>query len=551
MSTLVFDAPGPGTWQQDRSHMPEPMTRLGFDLVAAPFGEGFTEAFADYGVPVQSVTLASINGYMYLRLQFAGEPGPDGPPDPAELGAFFGRCTATAEDALARKIWRDVMVLWDTELKPAAIAASVRLSSVDLQALDHDALAAHLEETMKHNAAMVALHHRYNTTAMIPVGDFLLHAAGWTGHPPTSLLGVFEGASPVSGVWSSEIEPAAKAILLDNGAATLLSSDGDPATRLASLRARLPEVDAWVALVGCRLADGFDLTKLTLIELPGLLLGKLAAAVALGGPQRRDGLADLEARVREAVPPEHHDEYDELLADARLVYRLRDERGVYTNMASTGLARLALLELGRRLVDRGVIEAPEHLFETTADEVRALARGATSPGAGELRERADARAVATLAEAPAFLGAPPSPPPPADALPPALGRVVSAIGFAIDSILNGIPEPTVEGVVIRGLPGSAGVAEGRARVIDDVADLLSLEPDDILVAVTTSEAFNCAVHLLSAIVTDHGGVASHAAIVSREVGIPAVVGCGVATSRIPDGARIRVDGTTGEVTLLS
>jgi pyruvate,water dikinase len=107
------------------------------------------------------------------------------------------------------------------------------------------------------------------------------------------------------------------------------------------------------------------------------------------------------------------------------------------------------------------------------------------------------------------------------------------------------------GSVIRGLPGNAGVVEGRARVITDVADLVTLEPGDILVSPTTSEAFNCAIHLLSAIVTDHGGVASHAAIVSREVGIPAVVGTGIASRRISDGAQIRVDGTAGEVTLLS
>lgn len=551
MAMLTFEPPGPGTWQQDRSHMPEPMTRLGFDLAAAPFADGFTKTFRDYGVPVQSVTMASVHGYMYLRLQFAGEPGPDGPPDPAEVGAFIGQCAASAEDALGRKVWREVMQLWDAELKPGAVAASVRLNSVDLAALDDAALAAHVEETMAHNAAMVALHHRYNTSAMIPVGDFLLHAAGWTNRPPTALLGLFEGSSPISGVWSSDIEPAAKAILLDPDAAALLTGDGDAAARLAALRARVPEVDAWVVLVGCRIADGFDLTKPTLIEVPGLLLGKLAAAVALGGPPDRPGLTELEATVRSAVPEEHRATYDELLADARLVYRLRDERGVYTNMASTGLARLALLELGRRLAARGVVDAPEHLFETSADELRILAGGARTPDAAELRARTDARVAATLADAPRLLGPPPSPPPPPDALPPALGRVVSAFGFAIDSILNGLPEPSVEGAVIRGLPGSAGVVEGRARVIDDVTELLTLEPGDILVSVTTSEAFNCAIHLLSAIVTDHGGVASHAAIVSREVGIPAVVGCGVATSRIPDGAPIRVDGTSGEVTLLS
>src|SRR5207253_2859774 len=150
MATLTFEPPGPGTWQQDRSHMPEPMTMLGYDLACGPFSSAFTETFTDYGVPIQSVTMTAIHGYMYLRLQFAGEPGPDGPPDPEEVGAFIGRCAATAESALAQKVWRDVMRRWDAELKPGAIATSVRLSSVDLGSLDAAALAAHIDETMEH-----------------------------------------------------------------------------------------------------------------------------------------------------------------------------------------------------------------------------------------------------------------------------------------------------------------------------------------------------------------------------------------------------------------
>ena len=549
--TLQFDPPGWGTWQQDRAHNPRPMTRLALDVTTPVFGEAFTATMRDYGVPIRSVSFGDVHGFPYLRLQFAGDPGPDGPPDPAEIGAFIGECAAVAESSFAQKLWRDVMRRWDGEIKPAAIEAHVRLGSVDLASLDEAGLAQHLDRCIEHSRAMVAQHHRFNTSAMLPVADLLLHAAAWTGRSPESLLGLFEGASPISGVWSSEIEPAAKALSLDADAASLLAADDDPAERLAQLRARVPEVDAWVAVVGCRLVDGFDLSGPTLIESPALLLGKLAAAVALGGPPDRTAPAELEQAVRAEVPEEHRDTFDEMLADARLVYRLRDERGVYSDMSSTGLSRLAVLELGRRLAVSGRVGAPEDLFETTVDEITAIARGASAPSAAELRARVEARALAATAEAPPFLGDPPSPPPPPEMLPPALGRVVGAMGFAIGSILHGAEESSLDGDVIRGLPGNAGVVEGRARVINDISELMTLEPGDILVSQTTSEAFNCAIHLLAGIVTDHGGVASHAAIVSREVGIPAVVGTNVASKRIVDGARIRVDGTKGEVLLLS
>jgi pyruvate,water dikinase len=67
----------------------------------------------------------------------------------------------------------------------------------------------------------------------------------------------------------------------------------------------------------------------------------------------------------------------------------------------------------------------------------------------------------------------------------------------------------------------------------------------------TSPAFNVVLPLIRAVVTDWGALLSHAAIVAREAGLPASVGCGDATSRIPDGATIRVDGENGIVTVLT
>lgn len=77
-----------------------------------------------------------------------------------------------------------------------------------------------------------------------------------------------------------------------------------------------------------------------------------------------------------------------------------------------------------------------------------------------------------------------------------------------------------------------------------------IQRGDVLVTESTSEAFNILLPLLAAIVTDNGGLLSHAAIVAREYGIPGVVGTREATQRIADGMRVRVDGDAGEVTVL-
>jgi pyruvate,water dikinase len=94
------------------------------------------------------------------------------------------------------------------------------------------------------------------------------------------------------------------------------------------------------------------------------------------------------------------------------------------------------------------------------------------------------------------------------------------------------------------------VVEGPIKVVREIDDLFLLEPGDILVTPTTGEAFNSMLHLVSAIVTDHGSFASHAAIVSREMGIPCVVGSNDGTRRLESAKRVRVDGTSGEVTIL-
>jgi pyruvate,water dikinase len=72
----------------------------------------------------------------------------------------------------------------------------------------------------------------------------------------------------------------------------------------------------------------------------------------------------------------------------------------------------------------------------------------------------------------------------------------------------------------------------------------------VLVTASTTPAFNVALPVVGAIVTDSGGILSHAAIVAREFGIPAVVGTGAATRQVPDGALVLVDGAAGEVTVL-
>jgi pyruvate,water dikinase len=548
-STLDWVPPSPGPWQQDSAHNPVAQTILLQQTYPDGFNRGFEEAFSGYGVLLDRLAMATVNGFTYHQPQPFDLPGPDGPRDPEWIGAEIGRRADVAAEAFEARIWRDAIRRWDEELKPASVARH-RALAVDLDALDDAQLQAHIETCISEVTAMVYQHHRHNAHALVPVGDFLLQAAAWTGRPPATLLSVFDGYSPVSSVVAPEMLPALEALRADDEARALLVAGGDPLDVLERLRDRLPEVGNYIDAVRIRLLDGFDVTSPTIGERPETILGRLQTALVVDPDEALRRSDESAAELRAAVPEEHRDAFDDLLAEARLVYRLRDERGLYSEISAIGLLRLALLELGRRLEARGRVKGAEDVLDASIDELRALSAGPDGPTADELHERAVERVERTRAGAPRFLGPPPPPPPPLEALPPPLARLMAAVGFLIDGVLGQKEAPEGDATTIIGIPGAAGVVEGPVRLVRSIDDLFNLESGDVLVAPTTGEAFNSMLHLVSAIVTDHGSFASHAAIVSREMGIPAVVGTSDGTRRLASAERVRVDGTTGQVTIL-
>jgi phosphohistidine swiveling domain-containing protein len=142
--------------------------------------------------------------------------------------------------------------------------------------------------------------------------------------------------------------------------------------------------------------------------------------------------------------------------------------------------------------------------------------------------------------------------------PPAIGTTPEAIVDPAVIMLWGVTTQRVQewasaekgGGRITGAAASPGVVEGVARVVIDVEEIARVRDGDILVCPITSPAWAPIFSNVKAVVTDIGGVMSHAAIVCREYGLPAVVGTGRATAEIRTGQTIRVDGSSGVVTVL-
>ena len=537
--SLTFEAPGPGSFKQDPVHFPRPLTRYWTEVHPAAFARGTADFASFYGMPMGGLAMAYVNNFGYL----SHLPAPE-----EEIPQRFQR----AAEVMAGKLWREQLAEWDETYKPNAIAKHRELQSVDPDALSDDELVEYLGRCRDHHAAMISQHMRFTASAVVPTGDFLAHVGDWTGLPPAELLGLMRGASPVSAGASAELAELIATIRDDEPAQELLLSDGNPGETLASLRALDSPagvaMNGYLDLVGNRPLDGFDISEPSALELPDVLLRAIRTAVEAGVEESDVGAQTAEIRAK--VPPEHQQEFDELLGEAQLLYRLRDERGVYSDIWASGIMRRAALAGGRRAAAAGRIDDPAQFVDAGFDEMCALVSGSGGPSAAELAARAEFRATHTAKDAPPTLGPPPPAPPDPSTLPPPVARLMRATGLALGAVF-GSSEAEHEEHLLRGLAASRGTYEGTARLVSGPSDFNRIVQGDVLVTTSTTEAFNILLPLLGAIVTDSGGLLSHSAIVAREYGIPGVVGTREATERIADGVRVRVDGDAGEVTVFA
>jgi rifampicin phosphotransferase len=371
---LPFETPGPGTWELDTVHFPRPATRYWAEMHPEPFQRGVAEFCRYYGMLLGSMQMAYVNGFAYRALMPVGDD---------EVPERFQR----AEQVFEQKLWREQLREWDEEAKPAAVKTHRELQSVDPDALSDLELVEYLTRCRDHHVRMVYQHMRFTGAAMLSVGDLLAHLTDWTGVPPSEVLGMMRGAAPVSAGASSELDRMINAFGADASARQILESDGDPAQILDELRSLNNDVSReltnYLYLVGCRLLDGFDISGRYALELPDALLRAIRSSV-----QKKAGpVADVDARIadiRSQVPEQHRAQFDELLGEARLMYRIRDERGVYSDIWASGIARRAVLGAGRRLAGKGRIDDPEHLVDAGFDEMVSMLSGSGGPSGEEL-----------------------------------------------------------------------------------------------------------------------------------------------------------------------
>jgi pyruvate,water dikinase len=216
-----------------------------------------------------------------------------------------------------------------------------------------------------------------------------------------------------------------------------------------------------------------------------------------------------------------------LLADTQHLVVVREAQVRELTLAWPVMRR-AVLRIGEALAARGVIGHQQDVFFLAHDEALAgLGGGRPTVDVAERRRLRDARAGLV----PPLLVGPVSP-------------MVKRVWDAGPGLMGAVASDTA---LVSGAPASPGRATGSIRVVRGPETFDALQPGEILVAPLTAPAWTPLFKRAAAVVTDVGSVASHASIIAREYGIPAVVGCGDATARLRTGMRVTVDGSTGNV----
>ncbi len=552
---------------------PDPVTPLSATIgITAESEPGWREAFERFGAieldeydPDNNEIIGVFGGYCYLNVSLSRIVGVRTPGLTPEMidATFFGtqpgippyRQRASDERPdLTERVGATLQWILTTPDRADLVAEQEAMEALrdarpDLSTLSDAELVGRLRELMATHFRRLFGEHIFTTyCATVPTG-ILQQAAVAAGDPTMAMrliagVGDVESAQPSMLMWDlGRIAAGAP----DLSAAFEEGITGLPA-RIEALAAAgdsaaksfLADFEAFLHDHGCRGPNEWEMRSPTWETHPELALAAIdrmrlspgSAAPSVLQSERSDEREALGTKLVAAMAadPEAQAQVQAAL-HAATVFLAGRERSKTNAIRLVHECRVAMQELGRRMVERGIFDSEGEYGMLRSDELDAFLADPAAM-APELRRREAAYAELARLEPPfVFEG---SPPPMAD-WPQRDARPVAVAST---------------GDVLEGVPGCPGTARGIARVITSSHEPGALEPGDVLVAEITDPSWTPLFVPSAAVVVNVGAPLSHAIIVSRELGIPCVVSVTDATRRIPDGALVEVNGDLGTVTIL-
>jgi pyruvate, water dikinase len=267
---------------------------------------------------------------------------------------------------------------------------------------------------------------------------------------------------------------------------------------------------------------------------------------------------EIASQYRDLLTPEEALKFDEALGLARNVFPYIEEHNIYVEHWTHAVFWDKVRELSQVFVEAGFFEQASDLYylnrfeldQALADLVQSWAIGVPARGVQHWKAEVAARrkimaALRSVTPTPAYGLAP------AEVTDPFAIMNYGVTTERVADWLDQVSGSSSGGEKLNGIAASPGIVEGVVRVLRHENELSQLQPGEILVAAITAPSWASAFSVVAGVVTDIGGMMSHAAIVCREYGMPAVVSTGFATARLTTGQRVRLDGHKGTVTLLA
>jgi pyruvate,water dikinase len=311
-------------------------------------------------------------------------------------------------------------------------------------------------------------------------------------------------------------------------------------------RAFLNDFNAYLKDYGWRADSVYELTQPAWWENPSIPLGAVQGYVSISddaGPEaqlqaaikrREELLANAHSRL--ANDPAKLKQFNALYDAAKSFTPIVEDHNHWIDQMGDITMRYPCLEIGRRLVARGLLDEVDDVFMLYSSELHQAMAGKDYKTTVAQRKAEKARFAKIVP-------------------PPALGVPQPPTGDPVEEVLVrffGAPvEPSTDTAVLAGIAAAPGVATGTAKVVKSLEEASKLQQGDIMVCEMTLPPWTPLFSTVSAVVADTGGILSHCAIVAREYRIPCVVGTGVGTVTIKDGQKVTVDGSKGIVRIES
>lgn len=515
------------SWSHDDMHAPFCLTPLSQDYVAM-IGIGFDYRYERLEVPI-SMKAQTFNGYLYFSWKTLG-PEAD---EESVTQQYVANCRL--HTPLAIDYWAHAV--------PELRQLYGEIAAVEVETLPSRELADAWSGAWKRAQRAWAIHF-YAITGPYQVMDDLadLYESVVEKPPAGEAMRLIGGTIDELVAMDAGLGRLAELAAISPALAEAVRSQPEPSPEeLASHpggEAFVSELRVFLAEHG-HLGQGFDdLALASWGEEPGMLLAEVAKRIdhpiepAMARAARlsteADRLADA-IRGRLADQPERLAEFERLLGLARKIGPLTEGHNYWIDRMVQARLRAFAMRVGARLAHDGVIERREDLLYLRRAEVPDLLRSPADRRDLIADRQAEHRHWQTVTP-PSRIGKP------NDAEPS--GR------------FGGKRFAKEDEAIVRGTGASAGIVSGVARVVLGPDDFGRVQPGDIIVAPSSNPSWVPLFSIAGGLVTNTGGVLCHAAVVARELDLPAVVGTGDATTRIADGQRLELDGTTGFVRLL-